>query len=134
MANETTAPVARSWAHLSLFYLAGYAGPSGLSLLFAPQLTTHLLFSNGHYPDVIVRMVGVPLAALGLFVVQVVRLKLTQLHTTTLAARVFIVGSLVGLYLESGDPMFAVLVGIVGFGFLLTLTGVLLDRRAAARA
>src|SRR5437870_1970915 len=107
---------------LSLFYLAGYSLPSGLALLFAPALTLKLLFSNGHYPDVIVRMVGVPLASLGVFIVQTVRYRLTMLYPTTLLVRSFILVSLAWLYSMSGDPMFLALIGVVGFGFLLTGT------------
>src|SRR5687767_2472918 len=117
----------------SLFYLAGYSLPSGLALMAAPGQVTKMLLSNGSYPDVIVRMVGVPLACLGIFVVQMIRHRVEALYSTTLFVRVFIISSLLGLYLSSGDPMFLVLIGIVGLGFGLTLTSYLLDRRDARR-
>jgi uncharacterized protein YjeT (DUF2065 family) len=118
----------------SLFYLAGYALPSGLMLMAAPQLVTKMLFSNGTYPDVIIRMVGVPLACLGIFIVQLIRHRAENLYSTTLLVRVFIISSFVGLYVSSSDPMFLSLIGIVGLGFVLTLTGFLLDRREAQAA
>ena len=79
-------------------------------------------------------MVRSMLAALGLFVIQMLRLRLYQLHTTTLAARAFILAALAGCYVESGNPMFISLIGVVGLGFALTFTGVLLDRRGPAPA
>ena len=115
---------------LSLFYLAGYSLPSGLMLIAAPQLVTKLLFSNGTYPDVIIRMVGVPLASLGVFIVQLIRHRVEALYTTTLVVRAFILTCLVAFWFESHDPMFLSLVGVVGFGFVFTLSSVLADRRA----
>src|SRR5687767_14527229 len=119
---------------LSLFYLAGYSLPSGLALIAAPQLVTKLLFSNGTYPDVIIRMVGVPLASLGVFIVQLIRHRVEALYSTTLLVRVFIITCLLGLFAESRDPMFLSLVGVVGFGFVFTLVSWLADRRKAVAA
>src|SRR5579859_143167 len=116
----------------SLFYLAGYTVPSGLALLFAPALTVKLLFSSGHYPDVILRLVGIVLFALGVFVVQTVRHRLAVLYPTTLFVRSAILLALGWLYFMSRDPMFLVLVGVVGFGFVLTMSCWLIDRRAVA--
>jgi hypothetical protein len=70
------------------------------------------------------------LVCLGVFVVQTIRHRLAVLYPTTLGVRVFILGSLGWLYGMSGDPMFLVLIGVVGFGFLFTLTSYLIDRRA----
>lgn len=106
---------------LSLFYLAGYSVPAGLSLLFAPGLALKMLLSTGTYPDVMVRMVGIPLLGLGIFVVQMIRHRLSVLYPTTLFVRSIILGGLLWLFALSGDRMFLVLVGIVGVGFLLTL-------------
>jgi uncharacterized protein YjeT (DUF2065 family) len=119
---------------LSLYYLAGYSLPSGLALLFAPALTLKLLFSNGHYSELIVRLVGIPLACLGVIVVQLIRHRVAVLYPTTLAVRVFILASVGWLYSLSGDPMFLALLGVVGFGFVLTLSCYLLDRSAARAA
>jgi len=116
---------------LSLFYLAGYTLPSGLALLLAPALTLKLLFTSGHYPDPIVRLTGVVLFALGVFVLQTIRHRLAVLYPTTLIVRSVILVVLGGLYWMSGDPLFLVLVGVVGFGFVLTLSCWLLDRRTA---
>jgi hypothetical protein len=47
--------------------------------------------------------------------------------------RVVLLGTIVGLYFESRDPLFWVLSGIVALGMLLTTAGLLTDRRASAR-
>jgi uncharacterized protein YjeT (DUF2065 family) len=118
--------------HLSLYYLATYLIFAGIALIVAPGLALQLLLSNGSYGDVMPRLVGVVLFALGVFVAQVVRLHLEQLYATTLAVRVVILAVLVWLYAASSDPLFLVLLGVVGLGFVLTGTSYLLDRREAA--
>jgi len=114
---------------LSLYYLAGYLLFAGVALVLAPSLALQLLLSNGSYGELLPRLLGVVLFALGVFVAQVVRLGLAQLYTTTLAVRVVILAVLVWLYASSSDPLFLVLLGIVGLGFVLTGTSYLLDRR-----
>ena|SRR5258708_37857006 len=119
---------------LSLFYLIGYLVPSGLAFLFAPQLTLKLLFSNGNYGDVMPRLVGVFVLTLGLLAFQIVRLRVEALYTTLLGLRVGILVALVGLFAYSSDPLFIVLLGVVGLGVVLTATSYWLDRQARAVA
>jgi hypothetical protein len=122
--------------NLSLYYLAGYLLPAGLGLLLAPEFVMTTLFSNAAdtYGDRIPRAVGVLAFSLGIIIVQIIRLRLHQLYTTTMVVRVWIVTCFFGLYVYSSDPFFLALVGIVGFGLALTATTYTLDRRDAARA
>ena len=115
---------------LSLFYLAGYLLPTGLLLLVAPRTTLRLLLSNGDYgSDVFVRVAGLLLLAVGFFVVQIIRYRAEVLYPTTLMVRaVFLIGFL-GFYLYTRDPLFLVILGVVGLGFILTGTSYWLDRR-----
>ncbi len=71
--------------------------------------------------------VGVPLFALGIFIVQMIRHKLEMLYSTTLFVRAFIIVSFTVLYGSSDDPMFLVLIG--GVGFVLTGTMYWMDKR-----
>ena len=119
--------------HLSLYYLAGYLIPAGIALIAAPQLTLKLLLSNGNYGDVLPRLLGVVLLALGIFVLQTIRMRLDALYGTTLIARAVILTCLLGLYLYARDPLFLVLLAVVGFGFVLTGASYLLDRRSRNR-
>ena len=75
---------------LSLCYLFSYLILAGLALLAAPELTLKLLFANGDYGDVLPRLLGMILLALGIFVLQAVRHRLDVLYTTALAVRVII--------------------------------------------
>lgn len=119
---------------LSLYYLATYLLFAGIALMLAPRFAMTLLLSNGDYGDVLPRLLGVVLFALGVLVAQIIRNHVEALYATTLAVRVVILVVLLGLYVYAGDPFFVVLLAIVGFGFLLTGTSYLLDRRAAKAA
>ncbi len=119
---------------LSFYYLATYLLGAGIALVFAPSLALRLLFATGHYGDVMPRLLGVVLFALGIVIVQIIRHRLEVLYTTTLVLRVFIVVVLAGLLIYSGDPLFISLLVVVGFGMVLTGTSYLIDRRSAAAA
>lgn len=115
--------------HLSLFYLAAYLVGAGVALVFVPSITLKLLFSNGSYGDVMPRLLGVVLLALGLVIVQIIRHRVEALYSTTLGVRVIIVAVLVALFVYSKDPLFISLIVVVGIGMILTGTSYLLDRR-----
>jgi thiol:disulfide interchange protein len=114
---------------LSFFYLAAYLLGAGVALVFVPSLALKLLFSNGNYGDVMPRLVGVILLALGLIIVQIMRHQVEVLYTTTLGVRVVIVVALVALFIHSRDPLFISLTVVVGIGMILTGTSYLVDRR-----
>ena len=116
--------------HLSLYYLVGYLIPAGVALIAVPQLALKLLLSNGDYGDVLPRLLGVVLLALGIIVFQIIRLHVQVLYGTTLIARSVILICLLGLYFYARDPLFLTLLGIVGFGFALTGVSYLMDRQS----
>jgi hypothetical protein len=119
---------------LSLFYDAGYLLTGGAGLLFAPRLTLALFLSSGAYDDVMVRFAGALLIALGILVLQVVRLRVEKLYPTTVAVRLLILACLAGFYLRTYDPLMLVLFAIVSLGVAGTLAGLLLDREERDRA
>jgi uncharacterized protein YjeT (DUF2065 family) len=96
---------------LSLFYLAGYLIPAGLLLLFAPTFALRLLLSNGEYGDVFPRMAGMLLIGIGVLVVQIIRLRLEMLYTTTLVIRTFFCACFIVFYVISQDPIFSCVTG-----------------------
>lgn len=114
---------------LSLYYLATYLVGAGVALVVAPGLALTLLFSNGHYGDVMPRLLGVVLFALGVVIVQIIRHSVEVLYTTTLLVRSVIVAVLAGLFIYSRDPLFISLIVVVGIGMVLTGTSYLSDRR-----
>jgi len=119
--------------HLSLYYLVGYLIPAGIALIAAPEFVLRLLLSNGAYGDVMPRLVGIVLLALGIIVLQILRLQAVALYSTTLIARSVILVCLVGMYIYARDPLFISLLVIVGLGFVLTGASYLMDRRSSAQ-
>jgi uncharacterized protein YjeT (DUF2065 family) len=119
---------------LSLYYLAAYLLGAGIALIFAPSFALRLLFANGHYGDVMPRLLGVVLLALGVVIVQIIRHRLEVLYPTTLLLRTFIVVVLAGLLIYSRDPLFISLLVVVGLGMVLTGASYLSDRRTSAPA
>lgn len=117
---------------LSLFYLATYLVGAGVALVAAPGLALTLLFSNGHYGDVMPRLLGVVLFTLGVVVVQIIRHRVEALYTTTLAVRLVIVLVLAGLFVYSHDPLFISLFVVVGIGMILTGSSYVRDRRSGS--
>ena len=119
--------------NLSLIYVASYLLPAGIFLLLAPRLALQLLLTTGDYGEILPRLVGLLLLGLGILVVQIIRYRVTALYPTTLAVRaVFCVGFVV-LYTLSRDPLFLVLLAVVGLGVLGTSVSYVLDRREGAR-
>jgi uncharacterized membrane protein YoaK (UPF0700 family) len=116
---------------LSLYYLAGYLLFAGVALMLVPAFALGLLLSNGQYGDVLPRLLGVVLFALGVFVAQVIRHRVAALYPTTLAVRAVILVVLAALYVRSSDPFFLVLIGIVGLGVVMTGTAYLRERGRA---
>jgi uncharacterized protein YjeT (DUF2065 family) len=119
---------------LSLFYLATYLLGAGIALILAPSVALTLLFAKGHYGDVMPRLLGVVLLALGIVIVQIIRHRLEVLYTTTLLVRVFIMLVLAALLVYSGDPLFISLMVVVGLGMVLTGTSYLSERRTMVAA
>jgi uncharacterized protein YjeT (DUF2065 family) len=117
---------------LSLYYLAAYLVGAGVALILAPSLALTLLFTTGHYGDVMPRLLGVVLLALGIVIVQIIRHSLEVLYPTTLIVRTLIVAVLAGLLIYTRDPLFISLLVVVGFGMILTGTSYVIDRRTAA--
>ena len=113
----------------SLYYLAAYLLGAGVALIFAPSIALTLLFSNGHYGDVMPRLLGVVLLALGVVIVQIIRHRVETLYTTTLLVRSIIVVVLAALFVYSRDPLFISLIVVVGLGMVFTSTSYLSDRR-----
>jgi uncharacterized protein YjeT (DUF2065 family) len=119
---------------LSLLYLAGYLLPTGIALTARPRATMTLLQAQGEYGEVLPRLVGILLLALGIIVAHIIRARAEALYPGTLAARVVILAGLIGLYLQSRDPFFVVVTAVVGVGFLLTLACYLADRQSSGSA
>ena len=115
---------------LSLFYETGYLLVAGVFLLAAPDTAFKLLFSNTSYGDVLPRLLGTVLFSIGVIFVQIVRMHIEELYTTTIVVRVPLMAVNLWLFYYSGNPLFLTLFVIVTFGVVLTVTGYVLDQRS----
>jgi len=113
---------------LSLFYLSSYLLLIGLGLLFAPHATLTILQSNGDYGDIFPRIAGMLMSGMGLSIFEVIRAHSTELYVATLFIRVYFIVCFIAFCAMTRDPLFLVLVGVVGLGFVLTLSAYFLDR------
>jgi uncharacterized protein YjeT (DUF2065 family) len=125
--GERGVPMKRTW--LSLFYETGYLLVAGVFLLAAPETAFNLLFSNISYGDVLPRLMGTVLLSIGVIFVQIVRMHIEELYTTTIVVRVPLMAVNLALFTYSGNPLFLTLFVIVTLGVVLTVTGYVLDRR-----
>ena len=116
----------------SLWYLVTYLSLTGIAFLAAPQWSLHLLFSTGHYPSVFVQFVGAFMIAVATLVFQIIRYRLEILYPTTICVRLFFLVVIAVLYVESRDPLFIAIFGVVALGFALTLGSYLSERRSPA--
>jgi hypothetical protein len=113
----------------SLFYLVGYLLFGGLGLLIVPRTTLRILLSTGDYGNVMPRLAGMLMLALGIIVAQAVRSRLDILYRTMLIVWSGTLPVLYSFYLLSGDPLFLVLLAVVGIGVIFTTVSYALDRR-----
>src|SRR5262245_2236228 len=119
---------------LTFIYLATYLLVGGFGFLLMPDLTLRLLLSNGNYGDVMPRLVGVFMVALGGVIVQFLRARDYRYYRYTVVARSFIVISLSVVYSRARDPLLIVLDAIVLVGLLPSIYVVAAERRAIRRS
>lgn len=121
-----------SKTRVSLFYLGSYLVLLGLGFLLAPEGTLKVLQSNRHYDDTFVRIAGMLMSGLGLAIFGMIRAHTFQLYPATLFMRIYFIACFITFYATTHDPLFLILIGIVGLGLLLTLSSYLLDRKSLA--
>lgn len=114
---------------ISLFYLASYLLIGGTGFFIFPRPMLRMFLSQGNYSDVMLQLIGLFMISLGIIIVQIIRHRIEQLCATTLLVRSIILISLPAFYFMYKDPLMLVLFGIVGLGFLLTVTSYLIDKK-----
>jgi uncharacterized protein YjeT (DUF2065 family) len=119
---------------LTLSYLATYLLLGGLGLLLAPALALRLLLSNGAYGEIMPRLVGMFMLALGGVILQFVRARDYRYYLYIIVARSFIVLVQTALYFKARDPLFLVLDAIVLIGLLPSIYVAAQLSRAKKRA
>lgn len=92
-------------------------------MLVAPRLILKVLFSNADYGDVMPRLAGAVLFALGILIVQIIRHRIDTLYPTAIVARLFLSACMIGLYVHSRDPFFLIVLGVIAVSISLTAIG-----------
>jgi hypothetical protein len=87
-----------------------------------------ILQSNRDYDEVMTRIAGMLMSGLGLSVFGMIRARSYEQYPATLLMRVYFITCFVVFYLITRDPLFFILIAIVGIGLVLTLTTYFLDR------
>jgi len=115
---------------LCLLYVAGYLILSGMALLIAPEAAMTIMFSNTDYGIAMPRWVGMLSVALGALVGQTVRHRLAVLYPLGFFMPAAMMVGFAGLYLQSSNPLFLVVFGVVGVGVVATGISLFLERRS----
>jgi len=115
---------------LCLLYVAAYLIISGIALLIAPEVALRFMFSNTDYGVAMPRWVGMLSVALGALVSQVVRHRLAVLYPLGFFMPAAMVVGFAGLYLQSSNPLFLVVLGVVGVGVVATGISLSLERHS----
>jgi hypothetical protein len=88
-------------------------------------------FSNGGMA-IFPSFAGVLMLALGIIIVQLIRTRSERLYPATLLVRAAIWIWTLRLFLASRDPLFAVILGVVGLGIVMTGVCYLAERDKTA--
>jgi len=118
----------------SLAFVATYLFLTGAALLVAPRGALALMGSTVDYGATMPRWVGMFSVALAAVIVQVLRHRLTMLYPLGFYMPGAMLFGFVGLFLQSGDPLFLAVAGIVSVGVAITGISLWLDRQSRAVA
>ncbi len=103
---------------ITLIYLSSYLLIGGIGLGFIPEIALKLFMSTGDYGEIMTRMVGMFMIALGYLITMFVRNEDYKYYLPTIIARTFIVIFLSYLYFKTSDPFFIIINIIVLIGLL----------------
>jgi uncharacterized protein YjeT (DUF2065 family) len=103
---------------ITFTYLAGYLIGGGIGFAFIPELTLNLFLSNGEYGDIMPRVVGMFMMALGGLVAFMTINQDFRYYINTIYIRTAMTAFLFWLYFISKDPLFIVFIVIVLIGLL----------------
>lgn len=105
-----------TWTYLYSYLLAG-----GFGFAFFPAITLKLFFSNGDYGDIMPRVVGMFMLALGGLIATMTLNNDLRYYLYSVFIRLGMVAFIVWLYSVSHDPLFIVILVIVLIGLLPSL-------------
>lgn len=113
----------------SLYYVAGYLYFGGAGMLLAPSLVLAVLFAEGIYSEISLRVIGALMLSLAIVVTGVIEFRAEQLYLQLIYALVPAILGLAYVYWDSLDRMWLISLLIVLAGWFLSVGAFLLDRR-----
>jgi hypothetical protein len=121
------------YLRLSLAYPAVYLLIGGLAAMAVPAKLLQFFFSPFGYPEVTVRFVGVLSFVLGSLVFLIAYKRLEVLYLPLLWLRLFVGAWLMAFYFSQKDIMFLIMFCIGGFGVLLSLISLFIDKKGVPK-
>ena len=112
---------------LCLWYVVAYLTITGLALLIAPRASLHMMLSTVDYGDIMPRWVGMMSVALAALISQTLRHRITALYPLGFFMPAGMLVGFLGMYVQSGDPLFLAVFAVVAVGVVLTGASLLFD-------
>jgi uncharacterized protein YjeT (DUF2065 family) len=103
---------------ISWIYLASYLSIGGIGFAFIPEPTLRLFLSNGDYGDIMPRVVGMFMLALGGLIATMTINNDLRYYPYAVFIRTGMIVFLSWLYMMSKDPLFIVILSIILIGLL----------------
>jgi len=116
-------------ARVSLFYLAAYLFPLAAGLFVSPNDTFHLLGSRAGHEATAWRMFGALLFVLAIVTVSLIRKHQSEAYLNTAIVRLVFVALFSYLVGKTGNPAYALILIVLGFGEVWTLIALAFDIR-----
>jgi len=114
---------------VSLYYLTGYLFPLSTGLLISPTATFQTLGSHAEHANAGWRLFGALLLLLAVVVVRLILTRRSAAYINTAIGRLVFVGLFSFLVGKTGNPAYAVILIVLGFGELWTLGALAVDLR-----
>ncbi|MEM6724791.1 MAG: hypothetical protein AAF598_12180, partial [Bacteroidota bacterium] len=102
---------------------------AGTGLFLFPQFMLRALQSNEDYPSVIVQFAGMFMMVLSIFVFKVIQESLVSHYQLTIYLRLFMSACLIWFYVQTINPLFLIVLGILVVGLLLSIIGDIWDQK-----
>jgi hypothetical protein len=115
-----------------LYFAAGYLYLGGAGFLVLPSMMLTVLFAEGIYSMVTLRLLGAVMIAMGILLSGVIEQKTEVLYRYAINAMVPLWLALAYLYLESEDRMWAILLVPVFAGWLAAFAAERMERKSQA--
>ena len=103
---------------ITFTYLASYLIIGGIGFAFIPELTLKIFFSNGEYGDIMPRVAGMFMVALGGLIATMTINQDFRYYVYSVYIRTAMTAFILWLFYVSKDPLFITIIIIVLIGLL----------------